>query len=88
MMMESDLLPSRTGGLTFAGGAFEDQEPVQFEERHLIFLQQLGKVTYVNISFEFQKRSVGYYLIPNVFLQKKYLWKGSIYHIPFSLLIG
>uniref|UniRef100_A0A8C8IEK1 Tyrosine-protein kinase n=1 Tax=Oncorhynchus tshawytscha TaxID=74940 RepID=A0A8C8IEK1_ONCTS len=24
-------------------GAFENQEPVQFEERHLIFLQQLGK---------------------------------------------
>ncbi|XP_066509440.1 tyrosine-protein kinase JAK2-like [Hoplias malabaricus] len=42
MMMESDLLPSRTG-LAFATGAFEDQEPVQFEERHLIFLQQLGK---------------------------------------------
>uniref|UniRef100_A0A8B9LPK7 Tyrosine-protein kinase n=1 Tax=Astyanax mexicanus TaxID=7994 RepID=A0A8B9LPK7_ASTMX len=43
IMMESDLLPSRTGGLAFATGAFEDQEPVQFEERHLIFLQQLGK---------------------------------------------
>uniref|UniRef100_A0AAR2IJC9 Tyrosine-protein kinase n=2 Tax=Pygocentrus nattereri TaxID=42514 RepID=A0AAR2IJC9_PYGNA len=43
MVMESDLLPSRTGGLVFATGAFEDQEPVQFEERHLIFLQQLGK---------------------------------------------
>ncbi|XP_026858677.2 tyrosine-protein kinase JAK2 [Electrophorus electricus] len=43
MMMESDLVPSRAGGLAFGTGAFEDQEPVQFEERHLIFLQQLGK---------------------------------------------
>ncbi|XP_062874436.1 tyrosine-protein kinase JAK2 isoform X2 [Trichomycterus rosablanca] len=43
VMMESDVVPIRTGGLAFATGAFEDQEPVQFEERHLIFLQQLGK---------------------------------------------
>lgn len=25
-------------------GGFDNQEPAQFEERHLIFLQQLGKV--------------------------------------------
>lgn len=43
MLMESDLVPSRTGVLSLATGAFEDQEPFQFEERHLIFLQQLGK---------------------------------------------
>ncbi|XP_026994267.1 tyrosine-protein kinase JAK2 isoform X2 [Tachysurus fulvidraco] len=43
VMMESDLVPVRTGGLVLVAGTFEDQEPVQFEERHLIFLQQLGK---------------------------------------------
>lgn len=42
--IDSDLVPIRTGGLALITGAFEDQEPVQFEERHLIFLQQLGKV--------------------------------------------
>ncbi|TSM85947.1 Tyrosine-protein kinase JAK2 [Bagarius yarrelli] len=43
VMMDSDLVPIRNGGLALVTGTFEDQEPVQFEERHLIFLQQLGK---------------------------------------------
>ncbi|XP_030647288.1 tyrosine-protein kinase JAK2 [Chanos chanos] len=40
---ETDILPNRTGAPGFASGAFDNQEPAQFEERHLIFLQQLGK---------------------------------------------
>lgn len=51
VMMESDLKPEiKTGGLVLITGAFEDQEPVQFEERHLIFLQQLGKVVHFKCS--------------------------------------
>ncbi|XP_069043231.1 tyrosine-protein kinase JAK2 [Lepisosteus oculatus] len=42
LLLESDMLPNRSGGFGY-GGAFENQEPAQFEERHLIFLQQLGK---------------------------------------------
>lgn len=49
-MVDSDLVPIRTGGLAIITGAFEDQEPVQFEERHLIFLQQLGKVVLLKYS--------------------------------------
>lgn len=41
------MLPNiRTGALGFSG-AFEDRDPTQFEERHLKFLQQLGKVVYL-----------------------------------------
>ncbi|MBN3306694.1 JAK2 kinase, partial [Amia calva] len=42
LLVESDMVPNRSGG-SGLGGAFENQEPAQFEERHLIFLQQLGK---------------------------------------------
>lgn len=63
--MESDLVHIRTGGM-FATGTFEDQEPVQFEERHLIFLQQLGKVVHFKCfsiilqSFTFSKKVRGF----------------------------
>ncbi|XP_065140452.1 tyrosine-protein kinase JAK2 [Paramisgurnus dabryanus] len=43
IVKESDTLPSRAVATGFSTGAFENEEPVQFEERHLIFLQQLGK---------------------------------------------
>lgn len=44
LLTENDMLPNmRIGALGFPG-AFEDQDPTQFEERHLKFLQQLGKV--------------------------------------------
>ncbi|KAK6494255.1 tyrosine-protein kinase JAK2-like isoform X1 [Huso huso] len=42
LLAESDMLPSRAVGIGFTG-IFENQTPAQFEERHLIFLQQLGK---------------------------------------------
>uniref|UniRef100_A0A8B9P838 Tyrosine-protein kinase n=1 Tax=Apteryx owenii TaxID=8824 RepID=A0A8B9P838_APTOW len=43
LLTESDMLPNmRIGTLGFSG-AFEDRDPTQFEERHLKFLQQLGK---------------------------------------------
>lgn len=42
LLVESDMVPVRPRGLGFPG-AFESQDPAQFEERHLIFLQQLGK---------------------------------------------
>ncbi|KAL0150273.1 hypothetical protein M9458_054381, partial [Cirrhinus mrigala] len=42
LLVESDTVPSRHRPLGFAG-AFENQEPTQFEARHLIFLQLLGK---------------------------------------------
>lgn len=64
VMMESDLVPIRTGGLVLVTGTFEDQEPVQFEERHLIFLQQLGKVVHFKCSlspsshFNFKRKSM------------------------------
>ncbi|XP_034026851.1 tyrosine-protein kinase JAK2 isoform X2 [Thalassophryne amazonica] len=41
LIVESDILPNRTVNFGWAG--FESQEPAQFEERHLIFLQLLGK---------------------------------------------
>lgn len=44
LLEESDMVPNRAGGSGFTG-AFESQQPAQFEERHLIFLQQLGKVS-------------------------------------------
>lgn len=42
--MDSDILPNRTPGSGWVTGGLDGQEPAQFEERHLIFLQQLGKV--------------------------------------------
>ncbi|KAG7498689.1 tyrosine-protein kinase JAK2-like [Solea senegalensis] len=42
LLVESDMLPNRTRGFGFPW-ASESQEPAQFEERHLIFLKQLGK---------------------------------------------
>ncbi|XP_067839724.1 tyrosine-protein kinase JAK2-like [Heptranchias perlo] len=43
LLVESDLLPNvRGGGFGFLG-ACVNHDPAQFEERHLIFLQQLGK---------------------------------------------
>uniref|UniRef100_A0A8C0G9C3 Tyrosine-protein kinase n=1 Tax=Chelonoidis abingdonii TaxID=106734 RepID=A0A8C0G9C3_CHEAB len=43
LLTENDMLPNmRIGALGFSG-AFEDRDPTQFEERHLKFLQQLGK---------------------------------------------
>lgn len=43
LLVESDMVPSRTKGSGFPW-ASENQEPTQFEERHLIFIKQLGKV--------------------------------------------
>lgn len=43
LLVESDMVPNRTRGSGFPW-ASESQEPTQFEERHLIFLKQLGKV--------------------------------------------
>lgn len=45
--MDSDILPNRTPGSGWATGGLDSQEPAQFEERHLIFLQLLGKVSLV-----------------------------------------
>ncbi|CAM4663958.1 unnamed protein product [Leuciscus chuanchicus] len=42
LLVESETLPSRNRPVGFAG-AFENQDPTQFEARHLIFLQLLGK---------------------------------------------
>lgn len=44
LIVDSDILPNRTVGSAWPTGGFETQEPAQFEERHLIFLQLLGKV--------------------------------------------
>nr|ACZ60070.1 JAK2bCA [synthetic construct] len=43
IVKESDIMPSRAAASIFNTGTFKNNEPVQFEERHLIFLQQLGK---------------------------------------------
>ncbi|KAM4808988.1 tyrosine-protein kinase JAK2 [Rhinophrynus dorsalis] len=43
LLAESDLLPNMRIGAFGFSGAFEDRDPTHFEERHLIFLQQLGK---------------------------------------------
>ncbi|XP_037115766.1 tyrosine-protein kinase JAK2 isoform X2 [Syngnathus acus] len=43
LIMDSDILPNRTTASGWTTGGVENQEPAQFEERHLIFLQQLGK---------------------------------------------
>lgn len=51
LLAESDLLPNvRVGAFGFSGG-FEDRDPTHFEERHLKFLQQLGKVYLPHILF-------------------------------------
>lgn len=44
IVKESDILPSKAGASALSTGAFQNEDLVQFEERHLIFLQQLGKV--------------------------------------------
>ncbi|XP_072288666.1 tyrosine-protein kinase JAK2 isoform X2 [Eucyclogobius newberryi] len=43
LIVESDILPNRTGTAGWTTGGLDCQDPSQFEERHLIFLQQLGK---------------------------------------------
>uniref|UniRef100_A0A671RUQ4 Tyrosine-protein kinase n=1 Tax=Sinocyclocheilus anshuiensis TaxID=1608454 RepID=A0A671RUQ4_9TELE len=43
IVKESDILPSRAGASALSTGALQNEDLVQFEERHLIFLQQLGK---------------------------------------------
>lgn len=47
LIVESDVIPNKMLSSGWVTGGFESQEPAQFEERHLIFLQQLGKVTEV-----------------------------------------
>ncbi|KAK5900765.1 hypothetical protein CgunFtcFv8_025697 [Champsocephalus gunnari] len=42
LLVESDMVPNRTQGCGFPW-ASESHEPAQYEERHLIFLKQLGK---------------------------------------------
>ncbi|MEE6459204.1 hypothetical protein FKM82_000566 [Ascaphus truei] len=43
LLTESDLLPNMKIGAFGFSGAFEDRDPTHFVERHLKFLQQLGK---------------------------------------------
>ncbi|CAL9707534.1 unnamed protein product [Knipowitschia caucasica] len=43
LIVDSDILPNRSGTSGWASGGLDSQEPAQFQERHLIFLQQLGK---------------------------------------------
>ncbi|MEQ2310604.1 Tyrosine-protein kinase jak2, partial [Ameca splendens] len=42
-LIMDDILPNRTAGAGWTTGGLENQEPALFEERHLIFLQLLGK---------------------------------------------
>uniref|UniRef100_A0A4W4FTP6 Tyrosine-protein kinase n=1 Tax=Electrophorus electricus TaxID=8005 RepID=A0A4W4FTP6_ELEEL len=42
LLVENDIGPVRSRGFGFVG-SLDSQEPAQFEARHLIFLQQLGK---------------------------------------------
>ncbi|XP_005801038.2 tyrosine-protein kinase JAK2-like [Xiphophorus maculatus] len=42
-LIMDDILPNRTTGASGTAGGFENQEPALFQERHLIFLQLLGK---------------------------------------------
>lgn len=44
LLTENDMLPNTRMTASLSSGAFEDRDPTQFEERHLKFLQQLGKV--------------------------------------------
>ena len=46
LIVESDIMPNKMLSSGWVTGSFESQEPAQFEERHLIFLQQLGKVRF------------------------------------------
>ena len=46
LLVESDMVPTRSRGFP---GTFDSLEPAQFEERHLIFLKQLGKVTHAHM---------------------------------------
>lgn len=48
LLVESDMVPNRTRSTGFPW-ALENQEPAQFEERHLIFLKQLGKVRHKHV---------------------------------------
>lgn len=65
LLTENDmLLNMKIGALGFSG-AFEDRDPTQFEERHLKFLQQLGKVRCQNF---FRK---GITNIKNILFRKK-----------------
>lgn len=50
LLVESDMVPNRTRGNGFPWAA-ESQEPAHFEERHLIFLKQLGKVRHAHAAF-------------------------------------
>nr|XP_003472309.1 tyrosine-protein kinase JAK2 [Cavia porcellus] len=43
LLTENDMLPNTRMTASLSSGAFEDRDPTQFEERHLKFLQQLGK---------------------------------------------
>lgn len=43
-LIMDDILPNRTTGAGWSTSGLENQEPSLFEERHLIFLQLLGKV--------------------------------------------
>lgn len=60
LIVDSDILPNRTAGPGWSMGGFDNQEPAQFEERHLIFLQQLGKVptplVYIGFHFSLKKK--------------------------------
>uniref|UniRef100_A0AAV2IXI7 Tyrosine-protein kinase n=1 Tax=Knipowitschia caucasica TaxID=637954 RepID=A0AAV2IXI7_KNICA len=42
LLVESDMVPNRTRTFGFPW-TYDNREPAQFEERHLIFLKQLGK---------------------------------------------
>lgn len=44
LLTENDMLPNMRAGVLGFSEAFEDRDPTYFEERHLKFLQQLGKV--------------------------------------------
>lgn len=48
LLVESDMVPNRTRGFGFPW-ATDASDPAQFEERHLIFLKQLGKVRPVSL---------------------------------------
>ncbi|KAH0628310.1 hypothetical protein JD844_009266 [Phrynosoma platyrhinos] len=43
LLTENDMLPNMRTGIFGFSEAFESRDPTYFEERHLIFLQQLGK---------------------------------------------
>lgn len=49
LLVESDMVPNRARSSGFPWSS-ESQESTQFEERHLIFLKQLGKVSAPSMS--------------------------------------